>query len=293
MLEDTQRSFILGDSWLYYKIYTGPKTSDAILTNIIKPISEELINKGIIDKWFFVRYSDPKHHLRIRFHCMNSECIGVIISILFLNLKKYLEDDLIWKVQTDTYQRELERYGSNSMVLSEELFYYDSKMVVDFIDMIEGHEGDELRWLFSLRAIDSLLDSFKYSLEDKKDLLVEMSLNFRNEFDPSRVLGKQLNIKYRVERKKIDAFMEFKNGDNFEYKTIIALIEQKEQYINPIVNGILELKKNNNLQVDLNILISSYIHMLMNRLFRSKNRLNEMVCYDYLYRYYKSIYARK
>lgn len=32
--------------------------------------------------------------------------------------------------------------------------------------------------------------------------------------------------------------------------------------------------------------------MLMNRLFRSKQRVHEMVVYDFLWRYYKSAFAK-
>ena len=38
--------------------------------------------------------------------------------------------------------------------------------------------------------------------------------------------------------------------------------------------------------------VRSIIHMTMNRLFRSKNRLYEMVIYDFLFRYYQSALAR-
>ena len=40
-------------------------------------------------------------------------------------------------------------------------------------------------------------------------------------------------------------------------------------------------------------LMGSYIHMLINRLFKSKQRLHEMVIYDFLFRYYKSEIAKK
>ncbi|MEP1488487.1 MAG: thiopeptide-type bacteriocin biosynthesis protein [Algibacter sp.] len=293
MNKKVQRNFILGDSWLYYKIYTGPKTSDIVLTEIIKPVAEQLIVNNFIDKWFFIRYADPKHHIRVRFHYTKPEYIGVIINSLYPYFKKNVEQDLIWKIQTDTYQRELERYGKNTMELAESLFYYDSKMVVDFIDMIEGVEGEELRWLFSLRVIDSLLNSFKYTDEEKKNLLISMSVNFRSEFDSSKFLGKQLNDKFRIERKKLEAFMEFKKEGNLDYVSVLEAIEEKEINIANTVAEILKIKKENNLQIPINNLMSSSIHMLMNRLFKSKNRLHEMVCYDFLCRYYKSIIARK
>ena len=41
------RTFITGSEWLYYKFYTGPKTADLILTNLIKPVSETLLEEGI------------------------------------------------------------------------------------------------------------------------------------------------------------------------------------------------------------------------------------------------------
>ncbi|MFK7749084.1 MAG: lantibiotic dehydratase C-terminal domain-containing protein, partial [Kordia sp.] len=52
-------------------------------------------------------------------------------------------------------------------------------------------------------------------------------------------------------------------------------------------------KEDETLMMPINDLMGSYMHMLMNRLFKSKNRIHEMVCYDFLYRYYKSMIARK
>jgi len=293
MIKDTQRNFILGDSWLYYKIYTGPKTSDKVLTEIIKPVSEQFIAKNFIDKWFFIRYADPKHHIRVRFHYKKPEYVANIINGLYPYFKKFIDQDLIWKLQIDTYQREIERYGANTMELAESLFYFDSKMIVDFIDMIEGREGEELRWLFSLRAIDSLLNSFKYTDEEKKNLLIILSTSYRSEFDTSKYLGKQLNDKFRTKRKKIESFMAFKKDNDLNYASILNVLEEKEKNTINVVSKIFKLNKENNLQVELNNLLGSYIHMLMNRLFRSKNRMHEMVCYDFLCRYYKSLIAKK
>jgi len=292
MNKNVQRNFILGDSWLYYKIYTGPKTSDTILTEIIKPITEELIENKIIDKWFFIRYADPKHHVRVRFNYKNPEHVSTIINSLHAKFKSYVVQDLIWKIQVDTYQREIERYGSNTIDIGETLFYYDSKMVVDFIDLIEGDEGEEIRWLFSIRAIDSLLNSFKYTSEEKRDLLINLSTGFRREFDTSKHLGKQLNDKYRKEKDKLNDFMTFTAKDNPDYEVLLDLLKAKEDSISLIVKDILNHKKENTLELELNNLMSSYIHMLMNRLFKSKNRMHEMVCYDFLCRYYKSMIAR-
>jgi len=293
MHNKTQRNFILGDRWLYYKIYTGPKTSDTVLTEIIKPITEKLIKENSIDKWFFIRYSDPKHHIRVRFHYNNPEHIGHIINSLYPHFKTFIEQDLIWKIQLETYQREIERYGSNTIDIGETLFYHDSKMIVNFLDLIEGDEGEELRWLFSIRAIDSLLDSFKFTNEEKKSLLENLSVGFRSEFDTTKFLGKQLNDKYRNERSKLQEFMTFTAKDKPDYEILLELLEDKQNEIKDIASIILNHKNKGTLELNLNNLMSSYIHMLMNRIFKSKNRMHEMVCYDFLCRYYKSMIARQ
>jgi thiopeptide-type bacteriocin biosynthesis protein len=293
MENKTQRSFILGDQWLYYKVYTGPKTSDNVLTEIIKPASERLLQGDIIQQWFFIRYADPKHHIRVRFKYNNPAHIGTIINELFPGLKHFIEEDLIWRIQIDTYQRELERYGPKTMELAESLFFHDSKMMVDFLSMIEGDEGEEIRWLFGLRAIDSLLDCFEYEDPEKLALLDILKTGFGNEFGMSRPLKKQLDDKYRREREKIDDFMVFTAQENPDYEPILDVLKQRFHQTVPIAKEILKHKEADTLEMQLNNLMGSYIHMLMNRLFKSNNRMHEMVCYDFLYRYYRSMIARK
>ncbi|WP_340200253.1 thiopeptide-type bacteriocin biosynthesis protein [Ascidiimonas sp. W6] len=293
MENNTQRSFILGDQWLYYKIYTGPKTSDNVLTEIIKPVTEKLIENNTIESWFFIRYADPKHHIRVRFKYNNPNNIGSIINELYPGLKTYIAEDLIWKIQIDTYQRELERYGTNTMELAESLFYLDSKMMVDFLSMIEGDEGEEIRWLFGLRAIDSLLTAFDYDDTQKLEIMEGLKTGFGNEFGMSRPLKKQLDDKYRREREKIDDFMVFTAVENPDYEPVLDVLQESAQNTVSIAQEILKHKTHNTLAMPLNNLMSSYIHMLMNRLFKSNNRMHEMVCYDFLYRYYRSMNARK
>ncbi len=288
-----QRYFILGDSWLFYKIYTGPKTTDTILTEVIRPVAAELLEEHIIDQWFFIRYVDPKHHLRVRFHCEKPDSIGAVISRLLPYFKDYSEKELIWKVEADTYKRELERYGNNTMELAESLFFHDSEMITAFLDMIEGDEGEELRWLFSLRAMDALLNSFQYTEEEKLTLMAQLKTGFGEEFGMSRPLKKQLDDKYRKQRAKIEAFMIFESEDNPDYAPILQVLEQKKRCIGPVVKDVLKHREEKTLERPLNDLMASYIHMLMNRLFKSRNRLHEMVCYDFLYRYYRSAIAKR
>lgn len=285
-----QRSFIVGSEWLYYKVYTGPKSADTVLTAIVLPLVEDFKAKRLISKWFFIRYGDPKHHLRIRFLVNEESNTAAIIQELFEALQPLVNKDIVWKIQLDTYHRELERYGPNTMVISESLFSHDSDAIVRFLDLIEGDEGEQLRWLFGLRMINSLLDVFEYALDSKLSLLEMLKTGFGKEFGMSRPLKKQLDDKYRKERQTIEHFMTFTTHE--EYTPILDILNNYVTDIQPLAQQLLTIEENQKLFVDKNNLLGSYIHMLMNRLFKSKNRLNEMVCYDFLYRYYRTCWAK-
>lgn len=282
-----QRTFIIGDEWLYYKIYSGTKTTDYILAEIILPFVIKLQENGMIDKWFFIRYQDPEHHLRLRFRCHKSDQIGQIIALLNIPLKKLLDQDLIWKIQMDTYHRELERYGNNTIELAEKIFQYDSEMVAGFIDLIEeGKEGEELRWMFAIRGIDALLKDFEYPIESRKQLLFWLKTDFGKEFHMEKNLKKQVSERYRKYKDQIGTFMFFTAATAGDYYPLIELIKIRSSNNKEVAKHILNIKKKGELEMDINELMASFIHMFMNRLFKSKNRLHEMIAYDFLYRQY-------
>ncbi len=287
-MRDIQRSFIAGDEWLYYKIYSGGHTAEHILTEVIKPLTKKMLFKKLIDKWFFIRYKDPDKHLRIRFHLTDTKYTGEVIGIMNPYLKNLLKKDLIWKTQFDPYDREIERYGVHTITEAETLFYHDSVMISSLISMIEGVEGEEIRWLFGLKAIDRFLELFEYTDQKKLTLINWLKNSFSKEFGGSKILQKQLSNKYRKNKRKIEEFMLAETSKNQDYQPLIEILNEKDKRCLSVVNDILKKISGENLDS----FLSSCIHMLMNRLFKSKNRVHEMVCYDFLYLYYKSFIVR-
>ncbi len=224
---NTQHTFVIGDEWAYFKIYSGPKTADSILTEAIKPLTEKLLKDKIIEKWFFIRYSDPKTHLRIRFLYKNPQHISNIIISLNRKLKPFIEKGLAYKIQTDTYQREIERYGSHTIEEAETIFFHDSEMIINMLDMIEGDEGEIIRWKFSLRAIDTLLNDFEYSLEQKLELFTILKTGFGNEFGMNKSLKMQLDKKFRNERPEISGILNIQNDKESEILPLFELLDIK------------------------------------------------------------------
>jgi len=283
------RTFIPGSEWIYFKLYTGTKTADAILKNELYGYIKEMFNEDIIDKWFFIRYNDPDFHIRLRLHLKETRNFCYAFNRFFESFRPVVDSDLIWNIQCDTYQREMERYGVNTIALVEDFFYDDSEHVIELLNQLNEENPEQHRWKLALVLIDSFLSSFSYELPQKKELLNTMTENYKKEFGFTHHHAKlQLDNKYRTYRTEIETAMLWEN----ETSKVIERIKTRKQNILPVTEKITALDKSNELQVSLNNLLKSLIHMTMNRWFRSKNRLHELVIYDFLSRYYTSKIAK-
>lgn len=274
-----KRNFCLGSEWLYYKIYTGVKTADLILSQKIHPVITELKQNGTIDKWFFIRYKDPEEHLRLRLYCDARQKTARAIEALYPVFDQLLQDDLVWKLQADTYSREMERYGENTMEHSESFFYFDSEMIANYIRLKPYFEHEQTELLFSLLAIDAFLDGFSLNFSEKLALMDELQRAFKQEFNADKILKKEFDKNYRELSGAIDRFLDFNNTEWIELKQLVI---QKQQALAPIIPTVKE-----NLQIRLFDFLQSHIHMMVNRQFTSKQRHYECLIYDQLHRHYK------
>ena len=280
------RVFSLGSEWLYFKIYSGYKIADVILLEYLNEKIEELLTKNVIKKWFFIRYNDSDSHLRIRFQLNKSEDVFQIINELNPVFEDLLHINFIWKVQTDTYLREIERYGIQTIDYSETLFYYDSKMMMDYLGLKNELKKEKTQLLFSLLSIDSFLNAFSISMSEKLSLLDNMQQGFKREFNATKILKSELDKHYRELEKEISPAMNY--DESYELSPLHEIIADKSKSIKPVVESIKE-----NLESNLNFFLSSHIHMMINRQFTSRQREYETLIYDHLYRYYRTCFYRK
>lgn len=288
MIKEPLSDFIIGSNWIYYKIYTGPKSADNILINNIYPLVDSLLKRKIVSKWFFIRYSDPEFHIRIRFFLNSYENFGGVVKEVHNCLKELYFEGIIHNIVLDTYKPEYKRYGGVAMKYVESVFEAESNMILSYLsyEKKEALIMDESRWLFGIKAIDQHLDLFGYSNQDKTNLLYSLKESYKNEFKDSIFnIGKQLGSKSRSYKGKVKQAL----NSNF---AIDFLEIKKGQAAEPISN-IIKLKNNGLLAISLNELNYSLLHMLINRLFKSRNRMYELVLYDLLYSYYLAMAKRK
>jgi thiopeptide-type bacteriocin biosynthesis protein len=294
-----QRAFPPGSEWLYAKLYTGTSTADRALRDVVGPLVREAMGTGAADHWFFIRYGDPEWHLRLRFHGDPALLAARVIPALHAAAAPLLADGRLWRLQLDTYEREMERYGGTVGIgPAERLFHVDSEAVLDILDMLEGDEGAEARWRLALRGVDALFDDLGLDAEARFNALTAMRAGFSQEFGGSagspahKALGVQLDQKFRTERRSLDSLLDPAGDAESPFAPALAVLARRSRQLAPIVAELRRLETAGELTSTLAELAPSFIHMHVNRLIRSAQRAHELVLYDFLYQTYRSRAAR-
>lgn len=290
-MKPIQRTFIPGSPWLYLKIYAGSKTMDELLAHSISSIVKKLKQQDVICKWFFIRYADPDKHLRIRILMKNQPNLGEIINYFHSNLNKKINEGLIWKIQLDTYNRELERYGNKMIEHAESVFSADSDCILSIIKILYRIRNENYRWMIALRLIDDLLNDFSIGIEGKQKLMDSLSTSFKKEFGFNEFNAKQFNIKFRDNKKIIESILNH-TIDNADFNVLEVPVKQRSKKLKVTIKQLQNETKKEKYNTLTNSLLASYIHMSLNRLFRSKNRMHELVIYDFMRRFYNSEIAK-
>jgi thiopeptide-type bacteriocin biosynthesis protein len=277
-----QRRFMTASSWLFVKIYVGTSTADRILLELIGPYCNKMISEGKLQKWFFIRYQDPDHHLRIRFyHGDQTDFWQPILKDLQALLSGWLESGLVLKMQTDTYTRELERYQGFDYRQVESIFYADTHAVIRLIDMLCEHEQPDVeRWLVALSGADILLDDLGLTLDEKLGLIGGLHRHLQEELCAGADLTIQLDKQYRSHRDMIAAYMQRRPS------RVCQIFSERSMRIKQILEGG-HGSPRPGIQV-----AASFVHMFFNRVFASAQRQQELVMYHYLNKYYKALIVR-
>ncbi len=282
-MKQPKRLFLPCDRWVYFKIYCGEITLDRLLINELHNCIEKLNTENLIKSWFFVRYYDPDHHMRLRLEIQKNERGYEIIKSLNNAIKELVADNFIWKVEISSYDREIERYAWLNYNVSEQLFYIDS---ICYIRALEYLTNNELKFLYNFKASLDFIQIFYPKENDLLNFIKISEASYKQEFEVAKITQKQLSTKYRSMKATIATFLGETNDGNF--KMIRETLSLKNIEIKKLLNTI-DLPENASEKFSF---VSSHIHMNTNRTFSTNQRLYEMITYDHLYRYYNSVIIR-
>lgn len=278
-----QKKFCPGSEWVYFKIYIGCKSSDDLLINEIIQILNKLERDKITEKYFFIRYNDPDPHLRIRLLLTNTNKLQEVICMFEKRMKRHLKNGIIEKIQLDTYIRELERYSSDLIAFSESIFHIDSRYILRIIKVLKNsmNSNNEFRWMVSLLLLDSMLNILGFNLNEKCELMTILSSSFKSEFGFNDFNSKSLNSKYREYKEVVNMIISH-SYNNQDFIKLSSLVEKRSKHLKLLI---IDTQIN---PANAKSNAHSYIHMTMNRLFNSQNRMYELLIYDFLKRFYES-----
>jgi thiopeptide-type bacteriocin biosynthesis protein len=282
-----RRTLPPGSEWLYAKLYLGPAAADRVVRDVIAPAAAAAVAGGAADRWFFIRYSDPHPHLRIRFHGHPSALRGRVLPALEAAAARLLADGTAWRFQTDTYEREMERYGDREAVeLAEELFFRDSEAVAALLAAYPGEEGNERRLYLALRGADTLLSDFGMDSAAKVELLRALT-------DSSPAARKRTSARYRQIKHQVAEALAQPEPWSAEVLPEVEILRARSARLAPTAARLLELERDGSLDPPLPRLLQSYLHMHVNRLVRMPAMDTERTVYELLARYHESHMARQ
>lgn len=157
-----------GSDWLYLKLYCDPHREEDLIGGPLLTFAERATRRGLADGWFFVRYADAEHHVRLRFHGVPAALIGPLTEQACVWADGLRTDGLCTKFSFDTYEREVERYGGEAgIAAAEALFAVDSPSVADMLRVhVEGRLSTDLVEL-AVVSIDDLLACLGLSPEER------------------------------------------------------------------------------------------------------------------------------
>jgi thiopeptide-type bacteriocin biosynthesis protein len=288
-----RRSFPPGSEWLYAKLYAGPATLDQLLRDVIRPVIEASSPAGAVDRWFFVRYGDPDWHLRVRFHGDPTRLSTEVLPALQAASASLLRDGSLWRIQLDTYEREVERYGGAAgIALAERLFQADSEAVLALAELFAEDARGNTRWRLALVGMDLLLGDLSLDLNARLAVLRRTRDTFAAEFHADSKFEHQLAARFRKERKGLEALLDPTAIADPPLAAGLEILRRRSRSLAPVTVELRADAQAGRLSMPLADLATSYLHMHANRMLRSAQRAQELVLYDFLVRLYQSQAAR-
>jgi thiopeptide-type bacteriocin biosynthesis protein len=289
-----QWRFAPGSEWLYLKLYTGMTAADQVLQEVVAPLRAKALRTGAADRWFFVRYRDSDWHLRLRLHGKPDRLHGEVLPALEAAALPLLQDGRLWRVQVDTYEREVERYGGGPGIdLAERIFHVDSEAVLELLELVEpGDEGMHERWRLALCGCHMLLTDFGFDISERRLMLEKWRAGLAKELAVEKNLDQELSARFRKERQNLQALLDAEGAAENPLAPGMEVLSNRSAQLAPLVAELEAVAQSGSLSVRLADLASSFVHMHINRLLRSEARKQELVLYDFLTRLYDSAVAR-
>jgi thiopeptide-type bacteriocin biosynthesis protein len=158
-----------GSDWAFAKLYLGPDAEQRVLLDELRPFASRLLERGSAEQWFFLRYSDPDRHLRLRFSGRPDRLLAEVVPALCQWAGDLIERDLCSRFALDTYERELERFGGpEGTTACERFFAADSAAVVQLLARLDADRRSS-PLATAVLSVDAILGGLGLAREERAE----------------------------------------------------------------------------------------------------------------------------
>lgn len=257
-LSEVPRVHPPGGHWLFLKLYAAREIEDDLIADSLLPFADQAVAAGLADSWFFIRYSDPDPHLRLRFHGLPEQLNNILFGHVCDWAGGLLEDGLAGRFLFDSYEQEVERFGGfEAMPLAEKIFHVDSQSAALLIRCGLAKQWSEDKTTLLALSVDDLLCSLGLDRQSRlhwyrKHAVMggpDVGADYRKRKGNLRtLLGQTSALRTRPGGKEIDSVFTARRS---------ALAEISDRYR--------ELEAKNEMRVSLGVLFDSLVHLHFNR----------------------------
>jgi thiopeptide-type bacteriocin biosynthesis protein len=275
---------------VFLKSYGGFASLDHVLVEVAR-YCRDSVDTGLGRRWFFIRYTDPDTHLRVRIQGDGSTSAQVLMSELSRIVARAVGRNQIWRFAFDTYQREVERYGGlEGIELSEQLFWADSDAVAEVVASVGTDLDTTQRLHIALLGVHALLEDFGVDLAARRDRLRLSATQLGLALGTTLATRRSFGERFRSQRASIESLL----GDqaNQTRRLVADAFARRSARIAQIAKSLNETARRGGLHNSVENLLSSYLHLHVNRVMRSNAQTSELIVYDFLCRVYDSQLGR-
>lgn len=163
----------IGGDVVYLKLFTNSKNLDQLLADEVHPFLEDLQKKKIIKYAFFIKYSTPSPHVRLRLFLSTAKLWKEFIPKLQTWEKNVFESKMVWNLQIEPYQRDMDGHEQDNWKTFDYVSSKDSSRVLALLrkDKFSTKPSSE-KLLYALELVHLYL-SLVLETVDEKILLTE------------------------------------------------------------------------------------------------------------------------
>ncbi len=248
-----------------------------MLRDVLRPVVADQLRRGVIDQWFFVRYGDSEWHVRLRMHGAGSRLLSDALPVLTAACNEHA--DVVWRVQVDTYERGVERYGGAAgLLLAVQAFAVSPASMT----LLAPESSDDVpRWHLAIVGANRLLADLGLTMQNRHEIIAAAHARLATRLGVGAALRKQRGARYRRERAVLEHLLD-------DAAQPAAAFEQRSRALVVVRTHLDDAVGPANVAD----WAGSLVHMHLNRLMRMPTARQEFVIYDMLIRWYRSRSAR-